>query len=169
MKPLVCCLLLLAASFTAAFQGPKKPPDIFTDPDKAGPDFLLQGEYEGAIAKVNYGLQIVALGNKKFDAFLLAGGLPGAGWDGKTRVKLTGVFSDAADSKAAADFKGSGWTGQAVVGEPTTFKGKSPKGEDFSLKKVGRKSSTEGAKPPKGGARSVRRRQRDRVERRQIG
>ncbi len=149
MKPLACCVILLFAAAATAFQGTKKPPEAVTDPDKAGLEFALQGEYEGALGKEKYGLQIVALGAKKFDAFLLAGGLPGAGWDGKTRIKLTGACADG-EANTAADFKGNGWSGQAVAGKPSIFKGKSPKGEDFSLKQVVRESPTAGAKPPDG-------------------
>jgi hypothetical protein len=145
---LACCLLFLLTTLTPAFQAAKKAPESFTDPDKAGPEFLVQGEYEGEIAKVKYGLQIVAVGDRKFDAFLLAGGLPGDGWDGKTRIKLTGTLDD--KEPAGAGFKGNNWSGQVGAGKPSTFQGKSPKGEEFTLKQVLRKSSTEGAKPPEG-------------------
>jgi hypothetical protein len=151
MNRTACCLLVLIASLAAAFQGAKKPPDVFTDPDKAGFEFAVQGEYEGEVAGEKHGLQIVALGDKKFDGYLLAGGLPGAGWDGKTRVKLTGTLDDSVGkSVGAADFKGNGWEGAAVVGKPSSFKGKSPKGDEFSLKHVIRQSPTLGEKPPRG-------------------
>jgi hypothetical protein len=148
MKRTACCLLLLTASLAAAFQGAKKPPEAFTDADKAGPEFAAQGEYEGEIASQKYGLQIVALGDRKFDASLLAGGLPGAGWDGKTRVKLTGALDDGPAN--SVELKGGGWAGEVAVGKPSAFKGKSPKGDEFSLKQVFRESPTLGAKPPPG-------------------
>jgi hypothetical protein len=148
MKPLLSCLLFLLAAAALAFQGAKKPPETFTDAEKAGLEFAVQGEYEGEIAKQKYGLQIVALGDKKFDAFLLAGGLPGAGWDGKTRVKLTGTLNDTPEK--AVEFTGNEWKAEAVAGKPWTFKGTSPKGDEFSLKQVLRESAMAGAKPPDG-------------------
>src|SRR5581483_5704544 len=149
MKRTACCLLLLTASLAAAFQA-KKPPETFTDPDKAGAEFRVQGEYAGEIAGAKYGLQIVALGDRKFDAYLLAGGLPGAGWDGKTRVKLTGTLDDVPGKPAVAAFTGGGWSGDVTAGKPSSFKGKSPKGDEFTLGQVFRQSPTLGAKPPRG-------------------
>ncbi len=62
----------------------------FTDPAKAGPDYGIQGEYEGRIGSDTIaGLQVVALGDGKFDGVLFAKGLPGSGAD-KTRVFVKG-------------------------------------------------------------------------------
>ena len=64
-------------ALVAATQG------VWSDPDKAraeDPDFILQGEYSNG----KDGLQIVALGKGKFFAATLKGGIPGAGWDGKS-------------------------------------------------------------------------------------
>jgi hypothetical protein len=47
----------------------------------------LQGSWFGSRW---IGLQVVALGDGKFEAVLLRGGLPGAGWDRERSVKLTG-------------------------------------------------------------------------------
>ena len=56
--------------------------------------FALQGEYVGRYVvdgDVRYaGLQVVADGLGSFDAWLLDGGLPGAGWNGEGRVKFSG-------------------------------------------------------------------------------
>lgn len=56
--------------------------------------FDLQGEYVGRFivdGQHRYaGLQVVANGLGSFDAWMLEGGLPGAGWDGKGRVKFSG-------------------------------------------------------------------------------
>jgi hypothetical protein len=150
MNRCATCLLLLTASAVFAFQ-PAKPPDPITDPTKAGFEFLAQGEYEGEIAKEKYGLQIVALGDKKFDAFLLPGGLPGAGWDTKTRHKLTGTLDDdIKKSVVSVPLTGGDWSGTVFVGKHSRFTGKTPKGEEFTLKQVLRKSPTEGTKPPEG-------------------
>lgn len=56
--------------------------------------FTLQGEYVGRYVvdgQSRYaGLQVVADGLGSFDAWLLEGGLPGAGWDGQGRTKFSG-------------------------------------------------------------------------------
>src|SRR5437016_3016310 len=79
-------LALLALSPALQAQDKK---NAFLDPEKAGPDFLVQGEYEGQIAgKDKLGAQVVAKGNGKFSGFFFPGGLPGAGSDDKTKLKL---------------------------------------------------------------------------------
>lgn len=67
----------------------------------ADPAAEIQGEYLGVTAAPlkdwNYGstgLQVVALGKGNFAAQLLAGGLPGAGWDRKHSVQLKGSLGD---------------------------------------------------------------------------
>ena len=75
--------LLLGLLALVAFQDKK--PAAFTDPAQAGPDWQIQGEYQGDSAAA----QVVALGNGAFDVYFLGGGLPGAGWDQKTRLKAS--------------------------------------------------------------------------------
>ena len=86
-------LLLLLATLPAA-AAPKAPLPAWTDPAAAlreDPDFGVQGEYAGSAA----GAQVVALGDGRFDAYLLEGGLPGAGWEpGKARTRLQGGRGD---------------------------------------------------------------------------
>ena len=59
------------------------------------PDFALQGEYVGLVDRPGggaaaVGLQVVALGGGKFDAVAFRRGLPGAGWDRRTKTRLAG-------------------------------------------------------------------------------
>ena len=85
---LAASILLLAGLPVAA--APKVPLKTWTDPATAlreDPDFAIQGEYAAATT----GAQVVALGDGRFDAYLLDGGLPGAGWTpGKARTVLKG-------------------------------------------------------------------------------
>lgn len=58
-------------------------------------DFAYQGEYLGFVPPgfINAemaGLQVLALGDGEFEAVLLHGGLPAAGWDRWTKEKLAG-------------------------------------------------------------------------------
>jgi len=114
----------------------KKPVESFTDAEKAGPDFALQGEYAGE----KLGAQVIADGDGAFTAVFYAGGLPGAGWDEKTKARAS---AKAEDGKLHF---GGAWAGDISDG---VFKGRGTDGE-FTLKKVVRKSPTEGAKAPEG-------------------
>jgi len=60
--------------------------ESFVEPEDAGPDFPLQGEY----ASGSGGAQVIALGDGHFRAVLYPGGLPGAGWDGGEPVAVEG-------------------------------------------------------------------------------
>lgn len=118
----------------------------FLEPEEAGPDFAIQGEYSGMVETATaMGAQVIALGGGSFKAVFLPGGLPGQGWNGKDRVEAAGAL--AADGKA--EFSGGGYIATALA-DGSTLSGKSDKGETFSFNKVFRKSPTEGAVPPDG-------------------
>ncbi|HLJ10920.1 MAG TPA: DUF1080 domain-containing protein [Planctomycetaceae bacterium] len=111
-------------------------------------DFFLQGEYAGTIVADGVpawtGLQVVALGNGDFQAVEYAGGLPGNGWDMRTRRKYTGRKSSGGKVELA------GSTGRFVV-----FKGAAAavdaQGKSLGrLKKFQRVSQTLRAAPPPG-------------------
>src|ERR1700730_6492369 len=70
--------------------GDKKPREVWTDAadPTLPPDFKIQGEYVSDDSK--FGCQIIALGNGQFQAVVLPGGLPGAGWDGKNKSLMQG-------------------------------------------------------------------------------
>jgi len=112
------------------------------DPEKAGPDFSIQGEYEGEAGSEKWGAQVVALGEGRFDVYFLSGGLPGAGWDRRVRAKVPAQSED-----GKVSFAGEGWTGSIGGG---TLAGKTPNGAAFTLRKISRKSPTLGEKPPPG-------------------
>jgi hypothetical protein len=137
----------MASALAAGWAG-AAPNDVFTNPQTAGPDFMLQGEYAGKAGETEVGAQVIALGNGTFQAVLYPGGLPGAGWDGKTRVRLDGKTSAEGVDFVTAQ---SGWS--AAIREGALL-GKSGEplavGTPFKLAKVERKSPTEGAKAPEG-------------------
>lgn len=116
-------------------------PRVTTDPAKAGPDFLIQGEYEGKIGNDNVaGVQVIALGDGKFDAVMYAKGLPGSGAD-KTRVPLKSETKD-----GVLTFTGNNFAGTLKDG---VFSG-TLDNVTLALKRVERQSPTLGAKPPEG-------------------
>jgi hypothetical protein len=146
MRHLCAILLLLAAVSTVAFSAgkdkPKKIKDTAVNADQAGPDFVIQGEYEGKLdGKEKLGAQVVALGSGKFDVYFLTGGLPGAGWDGKDRQRVQAKTEE--EKTVLVDKL---CTGRIAGGK---LAGKLKDGE-FDLDKVERKSPTLGAKPPEG-------------------
>lgn len=141
---LLVASILLLACLPAAAAAPKAPHKAWTDPAVAlreDPDFAIQGEYKEATT----GAQVVALGGGRFDAYLLEGGLPGAGWvPGKTRTVLHGgragdevVLKDDAGKTTATIRKDR----MVVVG---------PDGAKRELVRTERCSPTLGAKPPTG-------------------
>jgi hypothetical protein len=83
----------LLSGARAAAQPNKNQP--VTNIAEADADFALQGEYWGEVLDPDWrrrltGLQVVAVGDGKFQAVWYRGGLPGAGWDRATKYKLTG-------------------------------------------------------------------------------
>ena len=98
-------------------------------------DFMIQGEYGSG--KDGIGVQVVAMGDGKFDAYFLEGGLPGDGWDkSKKRIKISGTKSfEGKEIKASiADGSISGsWADKS-----------------FTLKRIERESPTLGQKAPDG-------------------
>lgn len=116
---------------------------LWTDPAlalKEDSDFAIQGEY----ASDSMGAQIIALGDGKFDVYVLTGGLPGAGWEpGKQRAKLVaqreGSELQCGDpvSKIFAKWK----SGRLTI--------RTADGAEHVLERMERRSPTLGASPPK--------------------
>ncbi len=129
---------LMMTTFVDAADDSKK---SFLDAQEAGPDFAVQGEYAGKLGDAGIGVQVIAKGNGKFDAVVLIGGLPGAGWDGKGRHVVSG-----ATEGDQTTFKND--SGSAVIkGDTMTVTHGEAKAE---LKKQNRTSPTVGLKAPAG-------------------
>ena len=135
-------LFLVPAMMTTAAE--KKQPKFptWTDPAAASaedPDFPVQGEY----LDDNNGVQVVARGNGKFEAWWTEGGLPGAGAKGG-RIRLSG---ERKDNQLVIKSDDAGITAKCNDGKlEIQFPGKPP----VSLVRVERTSPTLGAKPPPG-------------------
>lgn len=138
-------LLLLASPLTAADS--KK---AATDPTQAGPDFRFVGEYVGSVSvlegrvwrTVPIGLQVVALGDGRFEAVEYMNGLPGAGWDGRDKVVLPGRREG---NVVMIDAVPTGITLDGVVGQVGTPGSTAAVG---TLRRIRRASPTLGMRPP---------------------
>jgi len=139
---LILLLFVLAPAIACAAKG-----KAFTDPDEAGPDFEVQGEYvgkkKGSGGEKRWGVQVIARGAGKFEAVGYPGGLPGDGWNGKTKKRAKGETKDGVTA-----LKGEGHTLTIKDGVATVT---NSGGEKVGmLKKVHRESPTLGKEPPKG-------------------
>ena len=108
------------------------------------PDFLVQGDYVGEVTqpagKQKLGVQVIALGKGNFHAVWRNGGLPGDGWD-KKEIAPT----EAETTADITTFKSDDQTATIKDGAMTLTTDGKTIGE---LKRIVRKSSTLGAKPP---------------------
>jgi hypothetical protein len=165
---MTCVALSTAAALHAA-------PGVWTDPqDPTLPaDFKVQGEYTGDIDGGGaLGAQVIALGKGAFQAVFYPGGLPGAGWDGKTKLLADGMLDGGkveiapaaartADGKprkylaqspaeflAVRKFPEQAQTAKGVIADGA-FTGVID-GKAFKLHRTIRQSPTMGAKPPTG-------------------
>jgi len=126
----------------------------------AGPDFAVQGEYVGEIKghdkPIKCSAQIIALGNGKFHAVGYHGGLPGDGWDEKSRVEADGQIEDGAvvitgknGSTGTIRLEGKSADGRPLAESILTMK--DPNGAVLgTLRHICRISPTQGEKPPAG-------------------
>src|SRR5262245_12458812 len=109
-------LTLWGASLPAQEKKPaqKKAPDLTTQLAASDPDFKIQGEYEGEVSNQGkYAAQVVAKGGGKFEVYFLSGGLPGVGWDARTRTKVAAATRDKVVALSG------GWTGTISDGTLT--------------------------------------------------
>jgi hypothetical protein len=135
--------LMVSSAMAAELAAADEPPVAFLTPDTAGPDFAIQGEYLGKIGeKTPLGAHVIALGGGKFDVVLYAKGLPGAGWDGKTKVRLTGETVAGKTTFAGQNFQGEIYDG--------ILKGVGDDNAPYELQRQERASPTLGMAAPSG-------------------
>ncbi len=150
-----CRLMSKSGGMREPSQAAKIKRKAWIDPDvavKEDPDFSIQGEYGSAKSGAAVGVQVVALGNGKFDAYVLQGGLPGLGW---TREKGRTILRGAGDGDKIAfalfDKKNPAANKEIIA---TILDGKflltDENGKQVVLPRIERSSPTLGAKPPKG-------------------
>jgi hypothetical protein len=121
-----------------AFGEEKSTDEVFIEPEVAGPDFTIQGEYVGD----RCGAQVIALGGGKFHIVGWSKGLPGTVDDAEKKVDV-----DAQRDGDKATFEGGGWRGKIEAGQ---LIGTNDEGRTMELRHVVRESPTLGAKPPTG-------------------
>ncbi len=142
--PLLSLLVIGAAAFAQAADDDAK---TYLDPQSAGPDYAIQGEYVGHVApdgvEERWGAQVIALGDGSFTLVGYEGGLPGDGWKRGDRREM----ADGKLSGKTARFEGDQWDAEVTGQTLTVFGAGAPLG---TLKKVERTSPTLGAKPPAG-------------------
>ena len=128
----------------------------YADPTKTDADFPLQGEYAGNVTvdgqSMPIGVQVIALGEGKFDVVAYPGGLPGDGWTPPNKIKGTGVREGEGDAAVvkikAVDWEGNSHTAEIRNGAVVSL---SDSGTEVGrLPKVNRRSATLGEKPPQG-------------------
>jgi hypothetical protein len=134
---LTAAFALPLALLSVAFAEEKSADQVFTDPNNAGPDFAIQGEYTG----LKCGAQVIALGDGKFHIVGWSHGLPGEVEDAEKKVEV-----DAHREGDNVVFDGEGWKGKIAHGQ---LIGTNDDGRTMELSHIQRESGSMGAKPPK--------------------
>jgi hypothetical protein len=132
---------------------------FYTDPRQTDADFPFQGEYVGEFtqadgAKVRLGAQVRALGDGNFRTMFFLGGLPGDGWDGTSIIQKAPSTDSMipTDTRRKADKVVIDQVYRGTV-DAQVLAGQTDRGAKFELKRVHRRSPTEGAQPPAGAIR----------------
>jgi hypothetical protein len=119
----------------------KKANQVFTDPEQAGPEFKIQGEYVGMLNNLKIGAHVIAQGDGAFVIHGYRGGLPGDGWDGEHKTEFKGKLENGKVAFGDDTHECSISDGKIMV---------KVQGNEFTMDRVVRKSPTEGEKPPEG-------------------
>jgi hypothetical protein len=143
---LACLGCAIAFSIPASSLAQPNKNAATTDAATAGPDFELQGEYLGWLNVSGRGgepagLQIVALGDGKFDAVQYRGGLPGNGWDRTSKSHFSGMSEN-------GSLVLTGESGSFVVADRFATAYGLDGREQGRLRRVARRSPTIGLLPP---------------------
>ncbi len=138
------CLVALAVSGARAADKPA----AVTDAAQADADYKLQGEYTGQFdlgdgVEQSFGMQMIALGGGKFHLVAYIGGLPGAGWDGFTKLESDGEAKDGVVEVSANE-------GTAILKDGVVTVRTADGNTLGTLTKCDRTSDTLGAAPPAG-------------------
>jgi len=88
---LLLAFALSAGVSVALFASASTENRTYTDPANVDADFAIQGEYTGSVDGRRVGMQVIALGDGKFDLVSYSGGLPGDGWDGTDKTISSGL------------------------------------------------------------------------------
>lgn len=167
-KRLLSAIVLCGFVGAGAYAADKS--DVWTDAkDPSLPkDFQIQGEYVGQASGDMIGCQVIALGDGKFQAVVLPGGLPGAGWDGQNKSLLDGrldgdralleaasgdkqyLAQDPQKFSATRKFPPQGQQNYSGAIEREVLTLKTEDGKTISLKRAARESETMGKKAPEG-------------------
>lgn len=114
-------------------------PEAFLEPEEAGPDYAVQGEYAARGAPI--GVQVIALGGGSFLGVFYSGGLPGTGFDGEQRIERSGRSEG-----TAVEFEGD----PPARIENGSLLVSPAEGPAFTLARVERESPTLGRRAPPG-------------------
>ncbi|MFM7136436.1 MAG: DUF1080 domain-containing protein [Planctomycetota bacterium] len=151
---IVTAVVISAGVFSAEGFALAAPADkqVSTAPPATDADFPFQGEYEGVVkheaGETKFGVQVIALGDGKFDAVAYPGGLPGAGWTPPDKIKGSGVREGEEVKLEGVDLGGTKRQGGIRGGSLVVL---DDAGSAIAmLSKVERKSPTLGARPPTG-------------------
>jgi len=146
----LACVLGLVEILAALTWADDPEVPTYTSRAEADEDYVFQGEYRGwqrANASLrsseSIAMQVVALGDGKFDVVKYYGGLPGAGWRKPEKFVMSGVRS--ADRVALS---GTQYDGE-ILGSTLRLIAKDGRAAG-QLDRVERVSPTMGARPPQG-------------------
>ena len=139
--------LIIVLNIQVSINADDKKTDTFTSADKAGRDFQVQGEYLAEMDGQKFGIQVIALGDGKFDFVAYPGGLPGDGWSrGMETITGKGGFDG---DKCLLKPSDPQHEGHGIWREGKIKVVDANGNQLFVAKKVTRESPTLGAKPPK--------------------